>query len=257
MPHSRRHITKGRLEGLNEDLERLFKQSSSVNFISGKRGSGKTDFGLLLLQNGKEKGLFDRIGCNVTTYNDSTIDYLCYFDRFEDWLRLPGKKAFLLDEMGKHLYKMSFMSTMAKMILGVCQLVRKFDAHLIGVAPSADFVNKMFFNTDILDSHMVKLSLKTCVIQNYATQRSYMIKTIPRTKVKFLTKDIARFELKDPTKGKELFDAMSSEEKALLLYAKHHTTRKVAQVMQISHTHVQTLLKKAIGNKLSTVEAGK
>jgi len=249
MPHSRRHITKGRLEGLNADLERLFKQSSSVNFISGKRGSGKTDFGLLLLQNGKEKGLFDKIGCNVTTYNDSTIDYLCYFDRFEDWLKLPGKKAFLLDEMGKHLYKMSFMSTMARMILGVCQLVRKFDAHLIGVAPSADFVNKMFFNTDILDSHMVKLSLRTCVIQNYATQRSYMIKSIPRTKVNFLTKDIARFELKDPERGKENLDAMLPEEKALLLYAKHHNMRKTATVMGVSPMQVSRLLKKALGKR--------
>ena len=228
---------------MNDNLKRLFRQSSSVNFISGKRDSGKTDFGLLLLQTGKEIGIFDKIAANVTTHNDSTIEYICYFDRLEDWFKTKGKKAFLLDEMGKHLYRMSFMSRMTKMILGICQLVRKFDAHLIGIAPNADLVNKMFFNTDLLDCLMEKLSRKTCLVNNLAIHsRPYRIENIPRTSIKFLTKDIALFGEKDPNKAKEQFDNLPSFEQAAQLYLTHRSLRKVANIMGISHVTVSHLL---------------
>lgn len=235
---------------MNDDLKRLFRQSSSVNFISGKRDSGKTDFGLLLLQTGKEAGIFDKIGANVTTRDDPNIEYICFFDRLEDWLKTPGRKAFLLDEMGKHLYRMSFMSRMTKMILGICQLVRKFDAHLIGIAPNADLVNKMFFNTDLLDCLMEKLSKKTCLVNNMATHsRPYRIEHIPRTSIRFLTKDIALFGEKDPNRGKEKLNAMPIEEKALILYAKHHNMRDTAKVMNVSAMTVSNLLKKALAKR--------
>lgn len=235
---------------MNSDLTRLFKQSSSVNFISGKRDSGKTDFGCLLLEDGMESDIFDSIGANVATYNDPVLEYIGYFDRLEDWLRTPGRKAFLLDEMGKHLYRMSFMSRMTKMILGICQLVRKFDAHFIGIAPNADLVNKLFFNTDILDCKMEKLSRKICYVDNRATRsRPYKISSIPRTSIKFITKDIASFEEKDPNRGKEKLDAMPPEERAILLYAKHHNMRDTGKVMGISAMMVSKLIKKGLAKR--------
>lgn len=229
---------------MNGDIQKIFRQTSSVNFVSGKRGSGKTDFSLLLLQNGKEIGLFDEIAANIATRNDPSITYIGYFDRLETWLKGPGKKGFILDEMGKHLYKMSFMSKLSKVILGVCQLVRKFDAHLIGIAPSEELVNKMFFNTDILDSHMVKLSKRVCLIQNYTTETSYIIKRLPRTKIRFLTKDIAAFGLNDPAINKEEYDSMPREQKSLILYAIHHNTRAVAKILGVSHVTVAADLQK-------------
>ena len=54
---------------------------------------------------------------------------------------------------------MSFMSNMAKMILTLCQLVRKYDAHLIGLAPSKKVVNNLFLGTDILYCTYTKLAV--------------------------------------------------------------------------------------------------
>jgi len=197
-----------------------------------------------------ESDIFDKIASNVATYNDPVMEYIGYFDRLEDWLRTRGRKAFLLDEMGQHLYRMSFMSRMTKMILGICQLVRKFDAHLIGIAPSADLVNKLFFNTDILDCRMEKLSRKICYVDNIATRsRPYKIRNVPRTNIKFITKDIAAFEEKDPNRGKEKLDVMPSEEKALILYAKYHNMRDTGKAMGISAMMVSKLLKKALAKR--------
>jgi len=229
------------------DLAKVYKKDHSVTFISGDLGSGKTDLALLLMENGKAEGIFHKIATNVTTHNDPYIDFICYFDRLEAWLKSPGRKAYLLDELGINLYKMSFMSAKAKAILKVCQLVRKFNAHLFGIAPSFDFVNKMF--SHVLDIHMIKLSLKSCLIDNKITHKVYSLENLPRTQIKFLTRDIAEFELKDPNFGKEKLDALSPEEKALTLYAIHHTTRKVATVMNVSAMQVSRLLKKAVAKR--------
>jgi len=230
---------------MNEDLKRIFKQSSSVNFISGRRGFGKTDFALKLLEIGLREGLFAKIASNVTTFDDR-VEKICYFDRLEIWLRTKGRKAFLLDELGKHLNRMRFMTQKSKLILDTCQLMRKFDAHLIGVAPSKGLVNKLFLDTDILDSHMVKLSLKIVEINNYVTFKGYELFNVPRTTIKFLSKDIAVFELKDATLAKEKWYTLPQCCRAAKLYLKHRTVRKVGNIMGISHTMVCRLLDKHI-----------
>lgn len=232
---------------MNDDLERVFRQGSSVSYISGRRGSGKTDFGHLLLETGYRKGIFDHIASNVAMKegyesNPIPIEHICYFDRLQDWLDLPGRKAFLIDELGKHLYRMSFMGKKSKLILQVCQLCRKFDAHLIGIAPNEQFVNKLFFNTDILDVFMRKLSRKKGVIQNYVTRKSYMIYNIPRTKIPFLSKDIAIFDLADPQRADEEFDKLPNYAKAGWLYIEHRSLRKVATILKVSHTQVASYL---------------
>ena len=229
---------------MNECFETIFKQSSSIGFISGKRDSGKTDLALLLMERGKKEGLFGEIASNVTTRNDSSITYICYMDRLKEWLRLPGKKAFFLDELGKHLYKMRFMSTMSRTILEICQLVRKYDAHFIGAAPSADFVNKLFFNTDILDYLLKKLSRRKAVMTSYVDDFSLLLEDIPRTKVKFLTKDIAIWEMNDPKKDQEEFEGMSREEKAEKLYLIHKDLRTPAKILGVSHQTIANWIDK-------------
>lgn len=235
---------------MNKDLQTIFKQSSSVNFISGRRGRGKTDFAFKLLENALSEGFIDKIASNVTT-SDERVEYICYFDRLEDWLKTKGRKGYLLDELGKHLNRMRFMTQKSKLILDVCQLMRKFDAHMIGIAPSRSLVNKMFLDSDILDSHMEKLSLKIVEVNNYVTFKSYQLFKVPRTTIHFLTKDIAVFELKDPTRTKETFDNLPSFERAAQLYLQHRSLRKVANIMGISHVAVHHLLNTKVG-KLNT-----
>lgn len=230
---------------MNADLKRVFKQSSSVTFISGRRDSGKTDFSLLLLEEGKNEGIFSHIASNIGTRNDPNITYVCYFDRLETWLKTPGKKAFSLDELGIHLNRMQFMTKKSYLILKTCQLVRKYDAHLIGVAPSDEYVNRHFMDREILDCFIKKTSKKSCVIKNLVTRKTYKLAGIPRTKIDFITKDIAIFEERDPNPTKQEIEAIPFTQKVLLLYAKYHTTRAVGKILGVSNVTVANYLKKA------------
>lgn len=230
---------------MNEDLKRVFKQSSSVTFISGKRDSGKTDFSLLLLEEGKKEGFFSHIASNIGTRNDPNITYIGYFDRLENWLKSPGKKAFSLDELGIHLNRMQFMTKKSFLILKVCQLVRKYDAHLIGIAPSDEYINRHFMDNEILDCYIKKTSKKSCVIKNRVTMKTYRLSGIPRTNIAFITKDIAIFEERDPNPTKQELEEIPFSQKVLLLYGKYHTTRAVGKILGVSHVTISNYLKKA------------
>jgi len=236
-------------------LEKVFNQSSSISFIAGKRDSGKTDFGLMLLENAKHEGILDKIASNVRLKQLSEMEYIPYYDRLQAWLNTKGKKGFELDELGQHLNRMRFMTEKSKMIMDTCQLVRKFDAHLIGIAPNADFINRLFLNTDILDCFMEKLSRKIVRVHNYVTRESYIIDNIPPTTIPFITKDIAIFDLKDPTKTNGL-DTLPQCCRASWLYLQHRSLRKVGNIMNLSHEEIRKLIKKHIGHskiKVSTV----
>jgi len=251
----RRYAEAWKLEYSQKDLKQVFKQTSSITFITGKRDSGKTDFAFLLLETFKDQGILDKIGSNVRLKQVCDVDYIPYFDRFQEWLNSPGKKGFLLDELGKHLNRMRFMTEKSKLILDICQLVRKFDAHLIGIAPSADFVNRFFLNTDILDCFMEKMSKHYVKVNNYVTRQTYILDSIPRTSVPFITKDIAIFELKDPTKKGNL-EELPQCCRAAWLYLQHRSLRKVGHIMNLSHEEIRKLLKKHIVHseiKVSTV----
>ena len=237
------------------DLTHIFKQSSSIGFISGKRDDGKTAFAFLLLESARADGLLDKIASNVRLSRECEVEYIPYYDRFQEWLKTKGKKGYLLDELGKHLNRMRFMTQKSKLIMDVCQLVRKFDAHLIGIAPSEEFINRLFLNTDILDYRMKKMSRKIAKVNNYVTRESYTITDIPNTSVPFITKDIAMFELKDPTKKGNLQELPRCCQ-AARLYLEHRSLRKVGRLMDLSHEEIRKLIKKHIGHseiKVSTV----
>lgn len=231
---------------MDAGLKEVFQQSSSITFIAGKRDSGKTAFGLLLLQVGLSEGLFSQVASNITMREPSGVAYICYYDDLETWLQVPGKKAFILDELGVHLNRMAFMSKKSQLILKTCQLIRKYDAHLIGIAPNEDFINRHFLNRDILDMYIKKLSRKTCVIKNYVTQNTYTITDIPNTSYPFRSKDIALFEEANPNPKPELEGEMPYDQKLLLLYAKYHSLRAVGKILGIHHATVAYQLKKVI-----------
>ena len=114
---------------------------------------------------------------------------------------------------------MDFLSAKSKIILKLCQLVRKYDAHLIGIAPSEALVNKLFLNTDILDAHMKKMSKKIVQVKNYVTFQVGFLTDVPDTTIPFKSKYIAQFELKDPTR-KETLEVLPFPEKVAFLYIK-------------------------------------
>lgn len=227
-------------------LEEVYKKDSSITFIVGRRGSGKTSLSLFLMEKGQTKGYWGDIAGNTATRNDPRLSYICYFDRLEDWLKQPGKKAYALDELGKHLYKMAFMSKKAQMILEVCQLIRKYDAHLFGCAPSPKLVNTLFFGTDLLDVLMYKVSKDRVRIKLLERNEIFTMKNVPDTSIRFITKDTARFEMHDPTRPSGVDVQIPRWEEAARLYLKYRNLRTVGNIMKVSHVMVKYWLDHAI-----------
>lgn len=232
---------------LDKAFKPLFKLKTSIGFIKGRKGSGKTDFGFRLLEDALADGYITKIAsnCKMLEKGDSRVQFIMYFDTFEDWLKTPGRKAYLLDEMGINLYKMSFMSKQAKLILKVCQLSRKYKCHLIGMAPTEKLVNSLFANSDILDYFIVKIGKRRAKVLNILSGKQSSLNFIPRTSISFDTDYEGLFEMKDPVRGRRVLRDMPQEQQALMLYGKYHTTRAVAKVMGCSHVHVSKLLQKA------------
>lgn len=245
---------------MNDDLLKVFKQSSSVSIIEGPRDSGKTDTGFRIAEELYIDEHINILAANVLVLKPlSWISHITYYDDLKDWLQRKGVKIIILDELGDHLYRMSFSSKKTKMILRICQLVRKWDAHFIGMAPSAELIVKWFKNREILDLILKKPS-KTSKgilnVNNKVTRRAYRIKNWPRTNISFLTKDIAPFELVNPERTKKKLNTMTAPARASLLYTKFRSLRKVGRIMDISHEEVRKLLDKHIQNQnldLSTV----
>lgn len=114
----------------------------------------------------------------------------------KQWLETSGKKVYVLDELGKIAKKMRFMSDQNTQIMDVAQLIRHYDAILIGCAPSETFVDSQFLNTDILDAKIRKITQKQAKVYDYLSSTTYFLNNIPQTSIKYNSKDIATFSMK-------------------------------------------------------------
>ena len=136
------------------------------------------------------------------------------------------------------------MSQKAKMLLEVCQLWRKYDAHLIGAAPNTEFVNKLFTHTDIVDLFIHKISKRHAFIDNKVSRKNYHIYNIPRTEIPFISKDIASFDMVDPKKKEEEMKDKPVYVQAAELYIVLRSVRKVAKELKVSAMMVSKYLDK-------------
>lgn len=187
---------------MNPDLERLFRKDSSVLMGSGRKGSGKTDFALKLGEDAFEADLIRHMGTNIKTI-DERIDHVTNYPHLKEWMHKKGSKYFLLDEAGKVLKRMRFMSALNLLILDIVQLARHYDCKFCAVAPSEKFIDSNYLNTDILDCKWRKLgredfNLELCSVKNYVTYESYTLNDVERTGIQFDSKDVATFTLEAP-----------------------------------------------------------
>lgn len=182
---------------MNDDLARLFKEESAVIMMSGRKGYGKTDFALRLGEEALEAGYISRIASNIRT-EDPRVDNITNLPDLKSWLSRRGRKYFILDEAGKHLKRMGFMSRMNKMILDIIQLIRHYDAKFTAIAPSEKFIDTNYLNTDILDCKIKKIGLHFAEVKNFLSYEGYALSDIERTSIRFWSKDIALFTLEKP-----------------------------------------------------------
>ena len=149
-------------------------------------------------------GYKTRIASNIKAEGYMIEQQITDKQTLEKWLEESGQKLFIFDELGKHLRRNRFMTAKNVEILDLVQLIRHYDAGIIGCAPSENFIDSKFLNTDVLDVKIKKLSKKNAKIDNYLSKQSYFLNDIPKTSIEYDSKDIAAFTEKPLIKMEDL-----------------------------------------------------
>lgn len=229
-------------------LDVILQRDGFVIFLCGAKEKGKTDLSLFLGEYSFYMGYRTKIATNITAKAvDYSIRQIIYFDDLKKWLKGYGRKLFILDEAGKHLRKLRFMTEKNILIMDTIQLIRHYDAGFIGVAPSESFIDNNFLNTDICDAKIRKLSKKKAKVFDYLHRDSYFLEDIPPTSILFNSKDIAVFKLKKPVNYNEMQECcrvakMYEEGVSATDIGKTFTPmRQRTQVMRLLRKHLKHL----------------
>jgi len=185
-------------------LASILNRDGFIIFISGAKEKGKTDFALFLAECCFLLGFRKHIATNIKTDSYMVEAQITNLPDLRKWLRSSGRKLFILDEAGKHLPKMRFMTEKNIEIMELIQLIRHYDCGLIGIAPSDKFIDSNFLNTDIIDARIKKILKHKAIVKDYLHNETYFLLGIEKTSIKFNSKDIAEFSIHKKTPLDEL-----------------------------------------------------
>jgi hypothetical protein len=174
-----------------EILFRILNQDGFCGFIHGRKDKGKTDISLLLAEICYKKNFRRKIASNIWTESYMVQSQITNVPDLEDWLKGPDRKLFILDEAGKHLGKMNFMTKKSKAIMDAVQLIRHFDCGLIAITPAKKFIDSGYLDPDNIDFIIKKITRSWAKVWLYNSQHNIDLYNIPKTSINFNSKDIA------------------------------------------------------------------
>ena len=188
-----------RLYNIFGDLLFVLNQDGFVIFVAGAKDQGKTNVSLLLEEICYVLNFRRNIATNIWTESYMVQKQITNYDSLQSWLEHDGtRKGFILDELGKLLKKMRFMSDLNQIIMDTVQLVRHYKCGFIGVAPSEDFIDSLFMNTDILDARLYKESRSVTRVSLVRSKQSFRVLHTPSTSIRYNSLDTATFTVHAP-----------------------------------------------------------
>lgn len=183
----------------------LWSRGVSANsifiIIFGRRGTGKTDFSLLICEMLYKLGLVQHFATNIKIYNSPF--HIERIDNMEDlklWAETSsGRKLFILDEAGRSMARRTPMSRMNVQIIKELQIIRKYKLSFLFVTPNEKYIDSATLGSDVLDGVFRKPNFKNQKVVLYLDlleSFNISIYGIPPTSIKFDTWDSANFTLK-------------------------------------------------------------
>jgi hypothetical protein len=221
-------------------LDHILSMDGFSIFIDGRRGKGKTAMSLSIAEYSFDVGFRSKVATNIWTENYRVQQQIINFPDLIDWLKTDGKKLFILDEAGKHIQKMRFMSDINVKFASILQLIRHYDCGFIYIAPSIENIDKMFIHRDLCDAIIHKISLTRAIVEDQIKYSSYFLEGIPLTSIKFKSKDLAEFFMKrsipKPIKGAQCCQVAQ-------IYAEYGRYEAVKQTFpQLDNKEIQRLI---------------
>jgi hypothetical protein len=191
---------------LPQEFIDLLNLDGFIFFVKGPKGKGKTNFALLLAEVCYAFKYRVHIATNIQC-ESYFIKRITNWPDLQHWnIHTKGKKLYILDESGEHIARMGFMTSKNRQFMDMLQKIRHFDCGFVGIAPSSKRVDSGFLNTDILDAQIKKISMTSAKVVDYTHNDSYFLTDLPRTSIKYNSKDLALFTMEKPEDEKTWSD---------------------------------------------------
>ena len=235
---------------LPELIQKTLTMQSSITFIEGKRGLGKTDFAFKIAEEAVlTYHLIEHVASNVKVFQNSPVPVtrIIDTDTLESWaLEVKGKKICILDEMGKAIRRRRFSSNLNIKLMDTFQVIRKYDLHLVLIAPHYRFIDSILEDTDILDLHITKKSQKVALLRKPYWRFARRFIDIKPTNIPFDTRDIAPFFEHNPLK-KEKMDSLPYEIQIAVRYGvKKESMDSIGNTEKKNRKEVSRIVQKGI-----------
>ncbi len=219
----------------------LFQFPAPIVFVTGRFGHGKTDFSLLIAETLLKYDKIKRVGTNITT-NHPDFDLITNLLKLKRWLRsTKGDKLFILDEAGIHIDTRHALSKLNREIRHTAFLLRKFDGKFVLVSQRSKDLDSTFRDTSIWLATFHKLNKKTVRVYGNPLPRPITIFDVPRTSIRFNTKDIAPFSY-----GALDLELSSMEDQILKEWLETMNYNKVAKKYKLFPQQVKRIIKNRI-----------
>ncbi len=198
------HMINNRL--LTNDFVKVFtnlfsRQVSNFYIIFGRRGSGKTDFALLIAEILHHFKLAKHFATNTEILDSPfRIDHVDTLDDLVFWAKESkhDRKLFIYDEVGKTVGRRSPMSSLNVKLINELQTIRKYKLSLIATTIDESNTDKAILNPSVLDGVFVKPDFenpkKAYFIDYLKNFNPPPFFYIPRTVVKFDTWNSSPFK---------------------------------------------------------------
>jgi len=231
----------------------LFRYPAPIVLITGRMGSGKTDFALLIAEVLLENGVVDEVGTNIRV-EDPRFRRINSVESLKKWLVSSRKrKLFILDEAAVHIDSRRPMARMNRELRHIAFLLRKYRGKLILVSQRGEDVESTFRAPDLWLATIKKLNKKAALVVSDIWNYPILFQDVPRTSIRYDTYDIAPFELEE--RDAEALSLLESQFPALYLWAQGHSFQQVAerlglstrtQAMRIARREAQALLRTVV-----------
>jgi len=175
------------------------RQVSNFYIIFGRRGSGKTDFALLISEILQKNNVINSVSTNTKIYEANfPIERITNLEDLKHWSKeTSGKKLFIFDEVGMTIKRRAPMSTLNVSLVNELQVIRKYKLSLLATTIEEINTDKAILSPSVLDGIFIKPSFKNPKIAYFEDRLEYSTKTltnIPSTSIHYDTWDSAPFK---------------------------------------------------------------
>ncbi|MCS7106204.1 MAG: hypothetical protein NZ942_02730 [Candidatus Aenigmarchaeota archaeon] len=227
----------------------LFSYQAPIVFVTGRFGTGKTDFSLLIAEILLKNGVIHKFGSNIKVIDPKGYNYtyITNLVSLKEWLYPKHEhKLFILDEAGINIDRRNPLGKLNKQIRYLGFLLRKFRGKLIFISQRSKDIESTFADTDIWLATFKKLSKTEAILVSNVFTDPYHFYNIPKTSLDFDTYDIAMFT-SEPNYSD--LEAKTLERKILYDWLEHGNYGKIAKAYGL---HIQQV-KRIILNEVKDI----